>query len=94
MCQTGFQTGLFADIRWDAPIRFVDARPLNAIDDIVRYDIYLDGNRTTPIATAPASQRRCRLELEPGTHTLVMTVVGPGGTSDFSDQVKATPSAQ
>ena len=94
MCQTGFQTGLFADISWEAPIRFVDAKPLNAVDDIVRYDIYLDENRTTPIATTPASQRRCRLELEPGPHTLVMTAVGPEGTSDFSNRVEATPSAQ
>ena len=52
ICETGFQSGRFTEISWCAPLRFVDTKRLNPIDDIVRYEIYLDGNTAEPIATA------------------------------------------
>ena len=70
-----------------APRKNVDSTYLNPIDDIIRYDIYLERDLSAPIATATNLQRRCRLELEPGEYRLLMTAVGRDGTSDFSEKV-------
>ena len=87
VCETGFDTGKFIEIGWMAPRKNVDSTYLNPIDDIIRYDIYLERDRSAPIATATNLQRRCRLELEPGEYGLLMTAVGREGTSDFSQKV-------
>jgi hypothetical protein len=88
VCETNFDTGKFIEISWKAPRKNVDSTYLNPIDDIIRYDIYLERDLSAPVATATNMQRRCRLELEPGVYGVLMTAVGVDGTSDFSQKVE------
>jgi len=88
LCETNFDTGKFIEISWMAPRKNVDSTYLNPIDDIIRYDIYLERDLSAPVATATNLQRRCRLELEPGVYGVLMTAVGVDGTSDFSEKVE------